>query len=170
MAQITPGQTKKSLHSTDWKIGVAQLLATKLRGVRKVDGGLNDSRINAQIAGQKLSTHVAKFWTRARLKLAVRRARDSHLTAMMRVKVIHEILCLSISRELLQRSGPMPSSLKMSLRFLPSDTGRSWCMHVLRSPDTLQSIRRIGRSRKIMERKLPSCICTKPYFGNPTRS
>jgi DNA (cytosine-5)-methyltransferase 1 len=66
MAQLTRQNVKKSLDSMNWKQDVAQLLATKRqrRGLPK--GSVSNARVNAHLAGEKLSTSVTDYWARAK--------------------------------------------------------------------------------------------------------
>jgi DNA (cytosine-5)-methyltransferase 1 len=66
MAQLTRQKVKKSLDDMNWKQDVAQLLATKRQRVGLAEENLSNARVNAQLAGEKLSTSVTDYWSRAK--------------------------------------------------------------------------------------------------------
>lgn len=66
MAQLTRQNIKKPSDSMDWKQAVAAVLATKHKGTKNIGDHSTDPRINAQVAGEKLSTQVTNYWAHAK--------------------------------------------------------------------------------------------------------
>lgn len=65
MAQLTHQNIKPS-DIMDWRQAVVAVLETKGQQIKKNGGYQTDPRINAQVAGKKLSTEVTNYWVRAK--------------------------------------------------------------------------------------------------------